>query len=228
MLEIKCNDLTIKYSIHHNFFKTEYVRGINKISVEIKEGERVGILGKNGSGKSTFLRTLAGVYKPKHGSLKISPNIKTLFDLSNGLDVDASAYENIKLLMTVHDIPFSEYQDLVQYVENFTELGNDLKRPVRTYSTGMKLRFIFSVSTFNLKKAILIMDEIINAGDKYFRLKAQKKINQLVDNSGILILASHSIAVLENYCQRGLVFNNGEIIFDGLINDAIKFYQNLK
>ena len=228
MLRIKCDNITVEYPIHHNLFKTKYVRGIIKISVEIEEGERVGILGKNGSGKSTFLKTLARVYKPKQGSLKISPNIRTLFDLSNGLDVDANAYENIKLLMSVHDIPFSKYQSLVQFVENFTELGDDLKRPVRTYSAGMKLKFVFSVSTFNLQNGILIMDEIINAGDYYFRLKAKKRIDQLIDNSGILILASHSIQVLKNYCQRGLVFNNGKIIFDGLIDESINFYQNLQ
>ena len=227
MLKIKCDNLTIEYPIHYNFFRTEYVRGIKEISVEIKEGERVGILGKNGSGKSTFLKTLAGVYKPMFGNLKIGSNIKTIFDLSNGLDVDANAYENIKLLMAVHDIPLSEYQNVVQYVEDFTELGDDLKRPVRTYSKGMKLRFIFSISFFSLENSILIMDEIINAGDNYFKLKAQKRIDQLIDNSGILIIASHSIAVLKNYCQRGLVFNDGKIIFDGLIDDAINFYQNL-
>ena len=227
MLKIKCNNLTVEYSIHHNLFKTECARGIDKITIEIKEGEKVGILGKNGSGKSTFLRTLSGVYKPKIGNLKISSNIKTLFDLSNGLDVNANAYENIKLLMTVHDIPFSEHENVVQYVKNFTELGDDLKRPIRTFSAGMKLRFIFSVATFNLENSILIMDEIINAGDNYFKLKAQKRIDQLIENSGILILASHSETLLKNYCNRGLVFNNGKVIFDGLMNDSINFYKNL-
>jgi len=228
MLKIKCNDLTIQYPIHQNFFKTEYVRGINNVSIEIKKGEKVGILGKNGSGKSTFLRTLSGVYKSKYDDLKINSNIKTLFDLSNGIDVNANAYENIKLLMTIHDLPLQDYTSVVQYVEDFTELGDDLKRPIRTFSTGMKLKFIFSVCTFNLENIILIIDEIINAGDWHFRLKFQKKIKELINSAGILIIASHSSLVLKNYCKRGIVFDNGKIIFDGLIDEAVNFYQNLK
>ena len=228
MIEIKCKNLTVEYPIHDSIFKTEYIRGIIDVSVNIKKGEKVAILGKNGSGKSTFLKTLSGVYKSKIGSLEIIPNVKTLYDLSNGLDLDADGYENIKLLMTVHDIALSKYQSVVEYVVNFTELGDYLKRPVRIFSAGMKLRFLFSIFTFKLENEILIIDEIVNVGDYYFQLKAQERIKQIINNSGILIIASHAVQVLKKYCERGLVFSDGKIVFDGQIDDSIMFYENLK
>lgn len=201
--------------------------GLDCVNLEINSGEAIGLLGNNGAGKSTLLRTLAGVYAPSRGELSVSGTLASLFEVSVGMDMDISGYDNIPLLMAVRGIPVNAYQHIVEDVENFTELGEALHRPLRTYSNGMRLRIAFAIATA-VKTDILLMDEVIGVGDQSFRHKAKLRIETLMESAGILVLASHSELYLRAYCQRGIVFNKGCIVFDGPITDAIEFHNEKK
>ncbi len=220
-------------SIRAKLAKGRYVDGnhsrsftaLDDISLAIQSGENVGLLGRNGAGKSTFLRMLAGVYPPKSGEVIINGDVTSLFEVNVGVDADASGYENIPLLMAARGIPLSELSEITKDIEEFTELGEALNRPMRTYSAGMRLRIAFAIAT--VKSAdVLLVDEVVGAGDRDFRVKSQDRIKRLMHGAGTLLLASHSASVLKTHCQRGLVFSKGKIVFDGGIDEAIAFSQN--
>jgi lipopolysaccharide transport system ATP-binding protein len=195
-------------------------RALRGITLTIDEGDRVGLLGHNGAGKSTFLRTLAGIYEPTGGSLEIRGEIKTMFEIGTGLDLDATGYENIPLIAAANQIRVRDMPALIEDVEAFTELDEALDRPMRTYSTGMRMRLAFAVTTA-FPSDILLMDEVIGVGDNAFREKSRQRVEQMIHEAGTLILASHSSAFLRTYCTRGLVFKAGEVAFDGPIEEAI-------
>ena len=196
--------------------------GIDDISIEIMPGERIGLLGSNGAGKSTFLRTLAGVYIPQSGQLSVRGDVSSIFDVSVGLDPDVSGYDNIPLLMASRGIELNRLSEIRKDVEDFTELGEALFRPIRTYSQGMRLRIAFAVATAQ-KADVLLVDEIVGVGDQTFREKSKLRIDNLMKGSGTLVLASHSSNYLKSYCTRGLVFQKGKIVFDGSIDEALAF-----
>lgn len=196
----------------------------NTLNVNIKRGEKVGLIGSNGAGKSTFLKLLAGVYKPDSGTVDVKGTITSIFDLKTGLDFEATGYENIPLLMVANYIPLSKKPEVLQHVETFTELGEALSRPVRTYSAGMRLRLTFAIATAYVSEIILI-DEVIGVGDAKFKKKSKEHIEQIMRQSGTLVLASHSNNILKSFCSRGIVLEAGEIVFDGHIDDAVLFMK---
>ena len=235
-LKIKVDQLKLSFPVlsqtrlfskpRHTKARTpEKLRALNGISIEIQNGERVGLLGVNGAGKSTFLKVLAGVYAPTSGHLQIYGRITSLFDVQVGLDKEATGYENIPLMMAARGIPRSQAKELLPDIVDFTELGDALERPVRTYSSGMQLRIAFAVATAQAAD-ILLMDEIIGVGDKNFRVKSKMRTQRLLSESGTLLLASHSSAYLKEYCTRGLIFENGRIVADGPINEMIEQHEN--
>jgi len=235
MIEILCKNLCVNFSIINKFFLSNkkkatkkklsnfIVQALDRVNITINKGDRVGLLGRNGSGKSTFLRTLAGVYTPNSGDLIMNSPVTSLFELNVGTDEDATGYENIPLLMASRQIERSKYDEVVKDIEDFTELGDALNRPLRTYSQGMKLRIAFAIATFKQNNQILLMDEVINVGDKQFGKKSNNRIEKMMNNAGSLILASHSVAILKTHCSRGIIFEKGRIIFDGSINEAINY-----
>ena len=174
MKEIICKNLCVSFPIINKFFLLNKkkvtkkklsnftVKALDCVNITIKKGDRVGLLGRNGSGKSTFLRSLAGVYIPDSGVLTINSPVESLFELNVGTDEDATGYENIPLLMASRQIELSKYDEVVKDIEDFTELGDALNRPLRTYSQGMKLRIAFAIATFKQNNQILLMDEVIN------------------------------------------------------------------
>ena len=235
MKEIICKNLCVSFPIINKFFLLNKkkvtkkklsnftVKALDCVNITIKKGDRVGLLGRNGSGKSTFLRSLAGVYIPDSGLLTINSPVGSLFELNVGTDEDATGYENIPLLMASRQIKLSKYDEVVKDIEDFTELGDALNRPLRTYSQGMKLRIAFAIATFKQNNQILLMDEVINVGDKQFRKKSDNRIKKMMNKAGSLVLASHSAAILKTHCSRGIIFEEGKIIFDGSINEAINY-----
>lgn len=232
MSEIICHDISIEFKnqIYNNsFFKLKNHKivqnstALKKINIRIQKYERVGLLGKNGAGKTTFLRMLSGVYPPSKGILKINSPVISFLDIGVGMDENATGYQNIPLLMAAREIPFEFYKNVVTDVENFSELGDALFHPVRTYSLGMKLRIAFTVATHIFYNQIILMDEIIAFGDNQFKKKSKDRIFNQINNCKVLVIASHSPSILQTYCDRGIVLDNGEVIFDGKIKDAINF-----
>ncbi|WP_252273527.1 ABC transporter ATP-binding protein [Pseudomonas subflava] len=200
------------------------VHALKNISLDIGPGERVGLLGHNGAGKSTFLKMLAGLYPISSGRRRVTGTVRSLFDLSLGFEPDASGRENILYRGLLLGLSPSFMREREEEIVAFADLGEFIDYPIKTYSAGMQVRLAFAISTA-VGGEILLLDEVIGAGDANFMAKAKDRILMLIEQSEILVLASHDFGALTAICERGLVFNHGQIIFDGNINDSISFYQ---
>jgi lipopolysaccharide transport system ATP-binding protein len=190
------------------------VRALQRINFEIVEGERVGLLGHNGAGKSTMLRVLSRVYTPQSGTANIDGRITSLIDISLGINPEASGRENVFVRGTLLGLSKSEITEKFEEIVEFSELGDFIEMPVRTYSSGMHLRLAFAVSTV-LKPEILLMDEWLSVGDESFKNKAEERLTNLVDSAKILVIASHSRKLIEKTCTRAIWMEHGQIKMDG-------------
>lgn len=187
------------------------VRALDGVSFEFKPGDRIGLVGHNGAGKTTLLRVLAGVYAPVAGRLSVKGRIVSLIDMSLGMEPEATGYENIFLRGIMMGMRPAEIEQKLPAIAEFSELGEDfLNMPVRTYSSGMQLRLAFAVST-SIHADIVLMDEWLSVGDKAFSEKATERLTNVVQNSSILVLASHSSELVDRMCNRVLVFEHGKI-----------------
>ena len=172
------------------------VTALNQLNFSFGDGERIGLVGHNGSGKTTLLRVLSGIYSPTRGSLALQGRVASLLDVSSGVDPDATGFE-----------------DKIDEIADFTELGEYLNLPVRTYSSGMMLRLSFAIST-SIEADILIMDEWLSVGDADFQSKAADRLKRMVDSASILIIASHSPELIQNVCNRRISLEHGRIVAD--------------
>lgn len=197
------------------------VRAVDNISLEINPGERVALIGHNGSGKTTLLRCLSGVYAPCAGKLSVSGRVVPLLDIGLGMDPEATGLENIFLRGLMMGIKPSSMKKNVDEIAEFSGLGNFLNMPVRTYSSGMLLRLAFSVST-SFSSDILLMDEWLSVGDAEFSNKASKRLNEMIENSSILVLASHTPDLIEKVCTRSITLEHGRIVNDVPIPQKMK------
>ena len=186
------------------------VRALDGVSVDIREGDRVGLVGQNGSGKTTLLRVIAGVYEPTEGHIAINGRIASLLDISVGLEPEATGYENIVLRGLMMGIKPKEIRKKVEDIAEFSELGDYLGMPLRTYSSGMVMRLAFSVST-NIDPEILIMDEWLSVGDASFVGKAENRLQALLERTPILIIASHSPDLINKLCNKVVRLANGRV-----------------
>jgi lipopolysaccharide transport system ATP-binding protein len=190
------------------------VRALENLSFTLKDGDRVGLLGHNGAGKSTLLRLLSGVYEPSSGSARIDGEIGTLIDISLGTDAEATGRENIYLRGGLLGMTRSEITSRMDDIIEFSELGEFIDMPLRTYSSGMHLRLAFAVSTI-VRPEILLMDEWLSVGDENFKHKAEMRMTELVQSTNILVLASHSRHLLLHTCNRIIWLEHGRIHMDG-------------
>lgn len=189
------------------------VRSLDEISIEIKPRERIGLVGHNGAGKSTLLRVLGKVYEPSSGIAEINGSIGSLIDISLGIDGEATGIENIYLRAALLGISKKEVDQELDSLIEFTELGDFINMPVRTYSTGMHMRLAFAVSTM-IHPDILLMDEWLSVGDASFQHKAEERLNGLIERSNILVIASHSRHLIERCCTRVIWLEHGKIKMD--------------
>lgn len=202
------------------------VHALKNISLEIHPGERVGLLGHNGAGKSTFLKMLAGLYPISSGEREVIGTVRSLFDLSLGFEPDASGRENILYRGLLLGLTPKFMRSIEDEVVEFAGLGEFIDYPIKTYSAGMQVRLAFAISTA-VGGDILLLDEVIGAGDANFMAKAKQRILKLIEQSEILVLASHDFGALTDICERGLVFHHGEIVFDGDIRQSIGEYKRI-
>ena len=187
------------------------VRAIDGISFDLKPGDRIGLMGHNGSGKTTLLRVLAGAYAPVSGQLEIRGLVSSLLDISMGMSGDATGYENIILRGLMMGLEPEDIRNRLHEIGEFTELGDYLTMPIRTYSSGMKLRLAFAVSTA-IPADILLMDEWLSVGDDSFKKKASKRMDSLVEKAAILVIASHSKGLISRMCNRVFMLEHGRVI----------------
>ncbi len=189
------------------------VRAIDDLTLDIKDGDRIGLVGHNGSGKTTLLRVLAGIYKPVAGSARIAGSVGTLLDPGAGMDPEATGIENIFLRGAMLGMSKKQVAAQLDDIADFTDLGDFIQLPMKTYSAGMQARLGFAISTA-LQNDILLIDEGIGAGDAAFQEKAQQRIERLFSRTSIVLLASHSEGLLKRFCNRRLQMDHGRLVAD--------------
>ncbi|MDV6012383.1 ABC transporter ATP-binding protein [Haloechinothrix sp. LS1_15] len=204
--------------------KVPIIEALHDITMSIREGDRVGLVGHNGSGKSTLLRLLSGIYEPTRGTSRIVGRVAPVFDLGIGMDNEISGYENIMIRGLYLGMTRKQMQRRVDDIAEFTELGDYLQMPLRTYSTGMRVRLALGVVT-SINPEILLLDEGIGAVDDAFMTKARNRLVDLVRRSGVLVFASHQDALLLELCTSAVWLDEGNIRASGSLRDVITAYK---
>lgn len=208
---IKCNDK----------------KAIDDISFEIKRGESVAVLGRNGAGKSTMLKIITEVSFPTSGTVEVNGRVSALLELTSGFDPEFTGRENIYLKGNILGLKNEEIKGLEQDIIDFADIDEYIDQPVRTYSSGMKARLGFAINA-NVHPEVLIVDEALSVGDEAFRNKCIKKVNQIIEEENItLLFVTHAAAVAKAFCKRGMVLEKGKIMFDGDIDSAIACYKKI-
>lgn len=235
---IKFEHVTKEYFLYKNQkarFKAIFTnnRGVKKhcalrdISFEVKRGESVGIIGRNGAGKSTLLKMITGVTFANEGKVTVNGKVAALLELTAGFSMDMTGRENIYLKCYLLGLENSEVKQIEDNIIEFASLGEYIDQPVRTYSSGMKMRLGFAIN-INIRPDILVIDEALSVGDADFRKKCENKIKEL-QSSGITVLyVSHSMASVNDTCERAIYLCDGRIDFDGSVKEAFEHYDRKK
>ena len=185
------------------------VRALSNVNLKIDTGDRIGILGHNGSGKTTLLRCISGIYKPTTGSVERSGSLGSYLEITAGLDLELTGYDNIQRLLMLRGVYQKEIvKRYTEEVIKFSDLNDFIYLPVKTYSSGMQMRLIFSVVTVD-KPEIMVMDEFFGTGDTSFREKAAKRLEERIEQASILVFASHDTNLLKRLCNRFCRLTNG-------------------
>jgi ABC-type polysaccharide/polyol phosphate transport system ATPase subunit len=238
---IDLQEVSIKFRIYHNpipSFKellvnritgkqhrddyTEFY-GLNKVTLSVKPGERLGILGMNGAGKSTLLKTIAGIYTPHQGQVSVQGRITPLMELGAGFDAEQTGRENIYLNGALLGFSPAEMKVMEKAIAEFSELNEFLDMPVKYYSTGMYGRLAFSIATMT-QADILLIDEVFATGDAHFIEKSSQRLLQLLEQSNIVVIVTHSLEQIEQLCNRAIVIDKGVLVNDGKPREMIDYY----
>jgi ABC-type polysaccharide/polyol phosphate transport system ATPase subunit len=200
------------------------VQALRGLSLEVREGERVGLLGNNGAGKSTLLRLLAGIFVPNRGQLDVQGKVSTMLNVQMGLEPSATGLENIYLIGLLNGMRTSEIEARLESIREFAQLDDYLSMPVSTYSTGMTVRLSFATIT-ELRPDILLMDEWIGAGDMRFKEAARQRLEGMIDTSRIMVLATHRLDLVTEICTSVAVLEKGQVVFRGGVEEGIAWYR---
>lgn len=211
-------------AIGRNDSNVVVVEALKNINLHLREGDRVGLVGHNGAGKSTLLRLLSGIYEPTRGSADVRGRVAPVFDLGVGMDPEISGMENIIIRGLFLGQTRKQMKEKLDDIADFTELGDYLHMPLRTYSTGMRVRLALGVVT-SIEPEILLLDEGIGAVDSAFMAKARDRLTALVERSGLLVFASHSNEFLAQLCDTALWIDHGEIRKVGLVDEVVEAYE---
>jgi ABC-2 type transport system ATP-binding protein len=204
--------------------KVPIIEALRDITLDLRHGARVGLVGHNGAGKSTLLRLLAGIYEPTRGTAVVDGRVAPVFDLGVGMDPEISGLENIMIRGLFLGMSRKQMESRVDDIAEFTELGDFLRMPLRTYSTGMRVRLALGVVT-SIDPEILLLDEGIGAVDAAFLEKSRKRLSELVDRSGLLVFASHSDEFLRELCDTAIWMEHGQIRQHGELDDVLAAYK---
>jgi ABC-2 type transport system ATP-binding protein/lipopolysaccharide transport system ATP-binding protein len=200
------------------------VRSLNEINLSIHHGDRIGLIGHNGSGKSTLLRLLAKIYEPTHGELEMSGNVSPMLDLMQGMEAEFTGYENITMRGIILGLTPKQIKQQIHDIAAFTGLGDYLAMPVRTYSSGMMVRLAFAIS-MSIQPEILLMDEIFGASDADYMQKMHKRLSSLLQQSSIVVMASHADELIREFCNKALLLEGGRIKYLGAVDEALALYH---
>lgn len=199
------------------------VDALNDVTLRIGKGERVGLIGLNGAGKSTLLKVMARIYPPTSGQAIIKGHVCPMFEFATGFEMNQSGWDNIRIRGLLLGMSPDEIEEKLPEIAVFTELGDFLDYPVRTYSAGMFIRLAFAVST-SINPEILLIDEVMGAGDIRFADKAKRRMFEFMEQGKILVFSSHSFELLESFCERTIWLEKGKILLDGSTNEVCRKY----
>lgn len=196
---------------------------LRDVNFDIKKGEAFGIIGKNGSGKSTMLQILAGIIKATSGEVEVSGKIAALLELGSGFNPESTGYENIYMNAAILGVEKDEIENKIQEIIEFADIGDFIDQPVKTYSSGMYIRLAFAVA-INVNADIILIDEALAVGDLFFRQKCYARLNQLKEVGKTIILVTHAMGEVEQFCDRAVLFHQGEQIMLGRSQEVVKKY----
>ena len=199
-------------------------RALEDINIEVKSGEIIGLIGKNGAGRSTLLKSFAGLIRPSKGVIKITGRVILLAGTDPGFYPDLSGRKNIRELGSAYGVAKDKLDHFEDKVIDFAQIGDAIDRDFRGYSTGMRGKLGFGFIT-SLKANILLIDETLGVGDLEFRKKAQLRLRESINNSEIVIISTHSLGLAKEICTRGILLDKGRLIFDGDMTEAIEEYK---
>ncbi len=201
-----------------------YYQALQNLSLEVKRGERIGVVGRNGAGKTTLLKLLTGNFAPTSGVVQVNGKVQALMILGLGFYPEFSGHENIRSSLPYNGLSRRELEDAIEDVVEFVELGEFLHQPMKTYSTGMQARLMFAAATA-IKPDIMIVDEVLGAGDAYFSAKSAHRMQKLALSGCTLLLVSHSTPQILQFCNRVIWLEKGEIVLDGHPLRVVKAYE---
>lgn len=245
MISIKAKDVTLEYPVFgmtqqsikkrvlnvatggliSNASGIPIVRALRHLSFELAAGDRLGLVGHNGAGKSSLLRTIAGIYPPTSGELVVQGRIVTTLNIAVGLEPEATGFENIIMRGILFGLSLAEIEARIDDIAEFTELGDYLNMPVRVYSSGMMTRLAFGVVT-SLDADILLMDEVIGTGDAGFIRKAETRLTDFMNRAKILIIASHNDGIIQKLCNKAMLLSHGDLRAIGSVSEILAQYES--
>ncbi|SIQ13921.1 ABC-2 type transport system ATP-binding protein/lipopolysaccharide transport system ATP-binding protein [Aeromonas sp. RU39B] len=200
------------------------VDALHNINLELEKGDRLALIGHNGAGKSTLLKVMAGIYEPQVGSVTVKGHVASLLDIFLGVNPESSGRENIYSRGMLLGFSKKQISSILDEVIDFTELADFIDLPVRTYSSGMAIRLAFAISTA-VKPDILLLDEVIGAGDARFIDKARNRIQDLINSVGIMVFSSHSESDVKKFCNKAIVLDAGYIVCSGGVDECFDYYK---
>ncbi|WP_026496826.1 ABC transporter ATP-binding protein [Butyrivibrio sp. WCD3002] len=221
--EKRIKDILVPGSNKFSSFNDGKVHALNNVSFSLEDGDRLAIIGHNGAGKSTLLKLISGIYPPTSGNLIVDGNISSMFELATGFEMEQSGWNNIRLRGLMLGLKPSEIEAKMDEIAEFSELGNYLNMPVKYYSSGMFVRLAFSIST-SIEPDILLLDEIIAAGDAAFLEKANARLHNMVSTSKIMILVTHSMQSAVDMCNKCIWMEAGKVIDSGAPEEITRKY----
>lgn len=210
-------------SMRHEADGVVNVRALDSISFSLADGDRVALLGHNGAGKTTMLRVAAGIYEPLLGRVVTRGRIMPLFNMMEGMALDATGTEMVRARGTLLGLSEAEIRDKAVEIADFCELGEYMEMPVRTYSTGMLVRLAFAITTA-VTSDILIMDEFIGAGDAAFFERAQVRLKRFVEQASVVLVATHSPDTARQWCNRAMLLEHGRVVESGPVEAVVAAY----
>ena len=204
----------------------ELKHAINDVSLTIRRGEAVALFGRNGAGKSTILKMITGVAFPTTGRIRVNGRVSALLELGAGFDSELTGRENIYFRGEVQGIKTKEIKRIEDDIIEFANLGSYIDQPIRTYSSGMKARLGFAINA-NIRPDILIVDEALSVGDQRFRAKCRAKVNEIMESGVTFLFVTHSVNEAKLFCKRGIVLRHGRVVFDGGVDEAAAYYEDM-
>lgn len=241
MPQIKAVDLSVRFQVDGYARKSirsaveglfearanvpQFIQALQSVAFTIGAGERVGVIGPNGAGKTTLLKVIAGIYPPQTGQVQVRGHVSPIFEFATGFEMDDTGWENIRTRALLLGMSWSEIAEKIEEIASFSELGEFLDIPVRHYSSGMLLRLAFATSTA-VDPEILLLDEVMAAGDEAFIKSARARMDDIMERANIVIFATHNLAVLPRFCARTLWLDHGALMMDGPSPRVIDAYRS--